>query len=116
MMKQYHLYVFTQESCPPCSRLKDHVSSLAEAEKAELDFVPFKTASGQRTALAEELSVELTPTLVVVHETVSCDYDPDEGYEFCDLEEESVERFVGANAIIKALPSTLDAYTYAHPE
>ena len=116
MMKQYHLYVFTQESCPPCSRLKDHVQGLTETEQAELDFVPFKTASGQRTALAEELSVELTPTLVVVHETVSCDYDPDMGYEFCDLEEESVERFVGANNIIEHLPATLDAYTYAHPE
>ena len=111
MMKQYHLYVFTQESCPPCGRLKDHVQGLTEAEQAELDFVPFKTVTGQRTALAEELSVDLTPTLVVVHETVSCDYDPEMGYEFCDLEEESVERFVGANSIIEHLPATLDAYT-----
>jgi len=38
------------------------------------------------------------------------------GYEFCDLEEESVERFVGANNIIENLQATLDAYTYAHPE
>jgi len=38
------------------------------------------------------------------------------GYEFCDLEEESVERFVGANNIIEHLQATLDAYTYAHPE
>jgi len=116
MMKQYHLYVFTQESCPPCKRLKEHVETLTEAEKAELDFVPLKTPTGSRTALAEELAVELSPTLVVVHETVSCDYDPEEGYEFCDLEEESVERFVGANSIIEHLPATLDAYTYAHPE
>ena len=116
MMKQYHLYVFSQDGCAPCSKLKDHVQTLSEAERSELDFVPLKTATGGRTALAEELSVELTPTLVVVHETVSCDIDPDLGDEFCDLEEESVERFVGANSIIEHLPATLDAYTYAHPE
>ena len=116
MMKQYHIYVFTQDSCAPCTRLKDHVQGLTEAEKSELDFVPLKTATGQRTALAEELSVDLTPTLVVVHESVHCDYDPDMGYEFCDLEEESVERFVGATSIIEHLPATLDAYTYAYPE
>ena len=116
MMKQYHLYVFTQEACPPCIRLKDHVSNvLTDNERAELDFVPLKTPSGQRTALAEELSVELSPTLVVVHETVACQID-DQGIEICDLEEESVERFVGANNIIDHLDATLDAYTYAHPE
>ena len=116
MMKQYHLYVFTQDNCPPCGRLKDHLATLTEEERAELDLVPLKTADGSRTALAEELSVELTPTLVVCHETVSCDYDPHLGYEFCDLEEETVERFVGANNIIEHLQATLDAYTYAHPE
>ena len=115
MMKQYHIYVFTQDQCAPCTRLKDHVKSLTEAEQAELDFVPLKTASGQRTALAEELSVELTPTLVVTHETVSCEIASDDE-EYCDLEEESVERFVGANNIIEHLNATLDAYTYAHPE
>ena len=115
-MKAYHIYIFSQDGCPPCARLKDHVETLSDAEKSELDFVPFKTASGQRTALAEELSVELTPTLVVVHETVQCDFDPEMGYEFCDLEEETVERFVGANNIIEHLQATLDAYTYAHPE
>ena len=116
MMKQYHLYVFTQESCPPCHRLKKHCECLTEAEQAELDFVPLKTATGNRTALAEELNVELSPTLVVVHETVHCDFDDEAGYEFCDLEEESVERYVGANNIIEHLQATLDAYTYAHPE
>ena len=115
MMKQYHIYVFTQDQCAPCTRLKDHVKSLTEAEQAELDFVPLKTASGQRTALAEELAVELTPTLVVTHETVSCEIASDDE-EYCDLEEESVERFVGANNIIEHLQATLDAYTYAHPE
>ena len=116
MMKQYHLYVFTQDQCAPCTRLKDYVSGLTKDEQAELDFVPLKTASGERTALAEELSVELSPTLVVTHETILCDFDPHIGYEFCELEEESVERFVGANSIIEHLPATLDAYTYAHPE
>jgi len=115
MMKQYHIYVFTQDACPPCARLKNYVSTLTEAEQAEMDFVPLKTASGQRTALAEELSVELTPTLVVCHETVECELDSD-GDEYCNLEEESVERFVGAKAIIENLSSTLDAYTYAYPE
>ena len=115
MMKQYHLYVFTQDACPPGARLKNYVNTLAEEEKAELDFVPLKTASGQRTALAEELAVELTPTLVVTHETISCEIASDDE-EYCELEEESVERFVGAAAIIENLDSTLDAYTYSHPE
>ena len=35
-MKQYHIYVFTQDTCPPCQRLKEHVSTLSEAEQAEL--------------------------------------------------------------------------------
>jgi len=115
MMKQYHLYVFTQDECPPCHRLKKHVERLTEAEQAELDFVPLKTSSGQRTALAEELAVELTPTLVVTHEDLLCSLD-ETGDEFCDFQEESVERFVGASSIIEHLQATLDAYTYAHPE
>ena len=115
MMKQYHIYVFTQEHCAPCYRLKQHVKRLTEAEQAELDFVPLKTAYGDRTALAEELQVDLTPTLVVAYEGKQCDIDED-GEEFCDLEETAVERFVGANSIIDHLQATLDAYTYAHPD
>ena len=115
-MKKYHIYVFTQDSCPPCHRLKKHCERLTENEQSEIDFVPLKTASGERTALATELEVELSPTLVVVHETVQCEYSPEDGYEFCDLEEEPVERYVGANNIIEHLNATLDAYTYAHPE
>lgn len=115
-MKKYHIYVFTQEHCSPCIRLKHHVEGLTRDEKAELDFVPLKTASGERTALAEELAVELSPTLVVVHEDVDCTYDPDFGYDVCDFEESSVERFVGATNIIDHLDATLDAYTYAHAE
>ena len=115
MMKQYHLYVFTQESCPPCSRLKEYVSSLTQAEQSELDFVPLKTFEGGKTALAEELNVELTPTLVVTHVDLLCELDKNDE-EFCDQVENSVERYVGASAIIKALPATLDAYTYSHTE
>ena len=115
MMKQYHLYVFTQDACAPCERLKNYVNTLTEDERAELDFVPLKTATGQRTALAEELSVDLTPTLVVTHEDVLCSID-ETGDEFCDQQEQSVERFIGANDIIEHLGATLDAYTYAHPE
>ena len=114
-MKNYHIYVFSQDSCPPCQRLKEHVKTLTEDEQAELDFVPLKTASGQRTAPAEELAVELSPTLVVVHETKACTLDSD-GFVDCDLEEEYVEHQVGANYIIEHLHATLDAYTYAHPE
>ena len=114
-MKQYHLYVFTQDECAPCDKLKEHVKTLTTDEKAELDFVPLRAPSGSRTALAEELSVELTPTLVVVHEEVSCHLD-DDGDEDCDYVEESVERFIGAKSIIEHLQATLDAYTYAHPE
>ena len=115
MMKQYHLYVFTQDACPPCERLKSFVKTLTADEQAELDFVPLKTAYGDRTALAEELDIELTPTLVVCHETIECEIDLD-GEEFCDLKEETVERFVGANNIMKHLQATLDAYTYAHAD
>ena len=114
-MKSYHLYVFTQDNCAPCTRLKNHVNTLTENEQAELDFVPLKTASGHPTALAEELEVEITPTLVVTHEDVLCTLD-ETGDEFCDFQEESVERFIGANNIIEHLQATLDAYTYAHPE
>ena len=115
-MKNYHIYVFSEDSCPPCQRLKDHVKTLTEDEQAELDFVPLKTASGQRTALAEEFAVELSPTLVVAYEAKSCEYDRETGYEYCDLEEEPVEIQVGANYIIEHLNATIDAHTYAHPE
>ena len=114
-MKQYHLYVFSQDGCSPCDRLKDHIKTLTDDQQAELDVVPLKTASGERTALAEELRVELSPTLVVVHEDILCDLD-ESGDEFCDYQEFPVERFVGANNIIEHLPATLHAYTYAEIE
>ena len=114
-MKHYHLFVFSQDECPPCARLKEHVSGLSEAAQAELDFVPLRAPNGERTCLAEELNVELTPTLVVTYEGLQCDVDQD-GFEDCDYTEEPVERFVGASNIIEHLPATLDAYTYVNPE
>lgn len=122
-MKTYHLYVFTQDGCAPCQKLKDYVSTLPKNDQKELDFVPFKVqnkmqpyASSNRTALAEEHGIELTPTLLVVHEEQWCTFEPDEGYEFCDNKELEVERFIGAKEIIEHLDATLEAYTYAHPE
>lgn len=114
MMKKYHLYVFTQESCPPCTRLKDHVKGLTADEQSELDFVPFKTATGGKTALAEDLGVEKTPTLVVVSLEKECE--EYEGDWYADQTEKLVQSFEGANRIIETLASTLDSYTYAHPE
>lgn len=116
MMKNYHIYVFTQDACPPCIRLKNFVNTLPEPDQAEIDYVPMKTASGQRTALAEELGVELTPTLVVIHEDIFCELDVDSEDEFCDRVAQPIERYIGANSIIEHLDATLDAYTYAHPE
>ena len=114
MMKQYELYVFTQPNCAPCERLKAHVSSLTEAQRAALHYVPLRAPNGNYTALAEELSVELTPTLVVTYEGLQCHVDAD-GDEDCDYTEEAVERFIGANAIIEHLDATIEAYTYANP-
>ena len=122
MMKHYHLYCFTQEGCGPCNTLKEHVATLPEAQQAEIDFVPLKVATkhqpyarGTRTALAEEHDITLTPTLLVVDETLACSLD-DDGDEYCDGVEVSVERFIGATSIIEHLPATLASYTYAVSE
>jgi len=114
MMKSYELYVFTQPNCPPCDRLKAHVSCLTEAQRAALHYVPLRAPNGEYTALAEELNVELTPTLVVTYEGLQCKLDQD-GDEDCDYTEEPVEMFIGANAIIENLDSTIECYTYANP-
>ena len=115
-MKNYHIYLFTQDNSLPCSMVASHLDSLSLAERNEVDVVPLLTAQGERTALAAELCVSFAPTLVVCHETVKCEYDSEVGYEFCELMEESVERLAGAYPICNGLDSTLDAYTYAHPE
>tara|TARA_R100001082_G_scaffold308_1_gene157 strand:+ start:13254 stop:13598 length:345 start_codon:yes stop_codon:yes gene_type:complete len=114
-MKAYHLYVFVQDSCTPCQTLKEHISKLSKAQQEELDLVPLKTPNGSYTALAEELKVDLSPTLVVVHEDHECETDRD-GDEWCDFVNTPVETYIGAKDIIKNLASTLDAYTYSNPE
>ena len=113
-MKSYELYVFTQDNCPPCTRLKEFVSTLPEADQRALHFVPMKTASGTRTSLAECFAVELTPTLVVTYEGEQCSIDED-GFVDCTYTEEPVERYIGANNIIEHLDNCIEAYTYAHP-
>ena len=114
MMKSYELYVFTQPGCPPCDRLKAHVSCLTPAQQSALHYVPLRAPNGNYTALAEELGVELTPTLVVTYEGLHCEVDAD-GDEDCDYTEEPVETFVGANAIIEKLDDVIECYTYANP-
>ncbi len=111
-MKNYHLYAFTQNDCQPCTRLRTYVSTLPKDAQLEVDFVPLKTANGSFTQLATELGVELTPTLVVVHEDLECELDQD-GDEDCTNSESPVETIIGAKAIIDHLSATLNAYTYA---
>lgn len=112
MMKTYHLLVFSQDNCPPCERLKEHLKTLPECVSEELDFVPLRTPEGAYTALAEELGVDQTPTLVVLHDHEECEIDDELGDEFCDFIEEPVERFVGGQKIIDNLNSTINSYTY----
>ena len=113
-MKSYALYCFTQPNCPPCERLKAHVSCLTESQRSALHYVPLRAPNGNYTALAEELDVTKTPTLVVAYEGLNCKVETD-GDEFCDYTEEAVEKIIGANAIIDALDSTIESYTYANP-
>ena len=120
-MKTYHVYVFTQDGCDPCKRLKTFVDTLPKSDQEELDFVPYKVknkqqpyAPAKKTALSEEFSIQQTPTLLVVHQEHDCVNDGDD--DWCEFKEVEVERFVGANNIIEHLEATLDAYTYAHVE
>ena len=113
-MKRYHLYLFTQDGCPPCDRVKRHLSDLPEGQH-EFDIVPMKVASGERTALAVELDVQRTPTLVVCHEDLACEYD-ENGDEICSDLEVHVETIVGGQKIIDNLDATLSAYTYTFDE
>ena len=115
-MKHYHLYVFDQDGSDPSLLLKNHLQTLTDSERSELDFVPLTTSSGERSMLAHKLQVDCSPTLVVVHESVQCDVDWTTDEEYCELEEEPVERFVGADDIIRHLQPTLEAYTYARAE
>ena len=112
MMKHIQLYVFSQDKCPPCQRLKDHIATLPCQWQQELHIVPFKGPNGEPTLLAQQLGVTLTPTLVATVEGVQCEL-WGEGEEDCTYTEEVQERIVGANAIIEALPTTIASYTYA---
>lgn len=113
-MKTYQIYIFSQDGCGPCSKLKNYITTLPEADQKELHFVPLRHEEDY-TPLAVQFEVTLTPTLLVVHEEQHCKLELD-GDEYCDPVEIEVERFVGAQSIIENLDSTIDAYTYAHPE
>lgn len=113
-MKNYSIYVFTRDNCTPCTRMKEYVTSLPEKQRAELHLVPLLTSDGSRTALATECEIDLTPTMVVIHDDVYCELW--EADEFCEPTAEVVESFVGANAVIAAIPSILEAYTYSCDE
>jgi len=108
-MTDIALLVFTQDNCQPCYRLKEFINRLPSEQSDLIEFVPMKTPSGQRTALAEECNVELTPTLVVAAEHVECH--DDGGIEICDMIDEPVETIVGGQAITTALPGVIKNYT-----
>ncbi len=108
-MTDISLLVFTQENCPPCYRLKDFIKRLPSEQQDQIEFVPMKTASGERTALAAECNVELNPTLGVAAEHVEC-HDED-GIEVCDLIDDPIETIVGGQAITTALPGVINNYT-----
>ena len=103
-MKNYHLYVFDQGGYDSSMLLKSHLLTLTDSERSELDFVPLMTPSGERSMLADELQVDCSPTLVVVHESVQCDIDWITNEEYCELEVKPVERFVGVDSIIFMSP------------
>ena len=109
MMKQYHCYVLPDNCALALASEPIKLSRL----KRNLNWTLFSpTATGTRTALAEELNVELTPTPVVVHESV-----PVTTTRIWDMSSASWRKIsgeiVGANNIIEHLQA-LDAYTYAH--
>ena len=96
-MKQYTIAIFTQELCKPCIDLHEHIRQLPTPQQDVISFYNMKTLRGVQTAWCEELGVELTPTMVVVHN---------------DRDDTPIEKVVGAKAIIASLPSTISDYTY----
>ena len=105
--------VFTQPNCPPCYRLKDFIKTLPSEQQDVIEFVPFKTENGDKTALAEELGITVSPTLVVAAESIVCEETDDEGFRSCDIKDEPVETIVGANNITTALPGILVNYIFS---
>ena len=61
-MKHYRLFVFTQDNCHPCYRLKDYIKRLPIEQQRELTFYPYRTRTGERTVMAQELGVTTTPS------------------------------------------------------
>lgn len=116
MMNPYVLYLFTLPIDEPeaSAKVRDFVLTLTKAQQATIEYVPLRTDDGKLTQLAEKLNVDSAPTLVVTHESVSCELDAD-GDEDCDYIEKPVERFVGAKAITEHLEVTIESYTYANP-
>ena len=116
MMNPYVLYLFTLPIDEPeaSGKVRDFVLTLTKAQQATIEYVPLRTDDGKLTQLAEKLNVDSAPTLVVTHESVSCELDAD-GDEDCDYIEKPVERFVGAKAITEHLEVTIESYTYANP-
>ena len=109
-MTNINLFVFTQPNCNPCYRLKDYIKQLPSEQQTTIEFCNYKTSNGERTALAEELDVTLTPTLVVANEELVCELPDDEDYEACDFEATVIEKIVGATNIITALPGVINNY------
>ena len=116
MMNPSVLYLFTLPIDEPeaSAKVRDFVLTLTKAQQATIEYVPLRTDDGKLTQLAEKLNVDRAPTLVVTHESVSCQLDAD-GDEDCDYIEKPVERFVGAKAITEHLEVTIESYTYANP-
>ena len=111
-MSNITIFVFTQENCPPCYRLKDFIRTLPSEQQDAIEFVNFKTATGVPTALAEELEIELTPTLVVASEHIECELPDDDDYEACDRTTDTIEKIVGGQNITTALPGIMSNYIF----
>jgi hypothetical protein len=116
MMNPYVLYLFTLPVDEPesCTEVRDFVLTLTKAQQATIEYVALRTDDGELTQLAKKLAVDSVPTLVVTHESVSCELDAD-GDEDCDYIEKPVERFIGTKAITEHLEVTIQSYTYANP-
>ncbi len=100
-VKHYTIAIFSQDECKPCRDLKEHVRNLPQDQQSVLNFYDMKNLRGQQTVWCETLDVNLTPTMVVLHNE---DYGT------------PIEKVVGCKSIIELLPSTITNYTYVHTE
>ena len=98
-VKKYTIAIFSQDECKPCRDLKEHVRNLPKDQQSVLNFYDMKNLRGQQTVWCETLEVNLTPTMIVLHND---DYAT------------PIERVVGCQSIIEMLPSTITDYTYFH--